>query len=240
MGTLADMVQNEKNGWPSVERQPVTITVPGATWKSDAVHRLEAIIPPHISNISLSVPRKLMDNIVAAERALAALDSELADVDAAVIETVTFALLRSESLASSRIEGLSIRHRALAEALRNPASSKYVAKEVVGNIEAMRAAIALGKSVDPLSPGDILDLHKILMSSVFGIKEGVWRKEQNWIGSADLPDGALHVPPPPDLIPELIEDLCAYIATDAGPSVMRAAIAHAQFESIHPFIDATR
>jgi Fic family protein len=64
------------------------------------------------------------------------------------------------------------------------------------------------------------------------------RGEQNWIGgSSHNPCSALFVPPPPDHVQELLDDLCAFCNTDSLPAVAQAALAHAQFETIHPFVD---
>jgi Fic/DOC family protein len=64
------------------------------------------------------------------------------------------------------------------------------------------------------------------------------RTEQNWIGGSDYdPCSASFVPPPPDEVANLIEDLCVFCNQDSLPAVAQAAIAHAQFETIHPFID---
>ncbi|HWI72605.1 MAG TPA: Fic family protein [Baekduia sp.] len=64
------------------------------------------------------------------------------------------------------------------------------------------------------------------------------RTEQNWIGGSSYnPCSAAFVPPPPERVPALLDDLCAFCADDTLPPVAQAAIAHAQFETIHPFAD---
>jgi Fic family protein len=64
------------------------------------------------------------------------------------------------------------------------------------------------------------------------------RIEQNWIGGSDYnPCSAAFVPPPPDTVAELLDDLCTFCNDDSLPAVAQAAIAHAQFETIHPFVD---
>jgi Fic family protein len=64
------------------------------------------------------------------------------------------------------------------------------------------------------------------------------REEQNWIGGSSYnPCAAAFVPPPCERVPELLEDLCAFCNSDALPAIAQAALAHAQFETIHPFID---
>lgn len=67
---------------------------------------------------------------------------------------------------------------------------------------------------------------------------GVIREEQNWIGGSSYnPCSAAFVPPPPEHIPELLDDLLDYINNDAHSPLVQAAIVHAQFETIHPFAD---
>ena len=67
---------------------------------------------------------------------------------------------------------------------------------------------------------------------------GVIRTEQNWIGGSNYnPCGAAFVPPPPEFVEELIQDLCEFCSNDDLSPLAQAAIAHAQFETIHPFAD---
>ena len=67
---------------------------------------------------------------------------------------------------------------------------------------------------------------------------GVLREEQGWIGGGSFnPCNAAYVPPPPDRVPELMHDLVAYVNTDYHSPLTQAAVAHAQFETIHPFGD---
>src|SRR5256885_17113261 len=103
----------------------------------------------------------------------------------------------------------------------------------------MEEAVKLGAKERPLKAHDILEIHRILMESTStpGIA-GKLRTQQNWIGgNAFNPGRADFVPPPPKLVPDLMSDLCAFInRTDLSP-VLQAAVAHAQFETIHPFAD---
>jgi Uncharacterized conserved protein len=62
------------------------------------------------------------------------------------------------------------------------------------------------------------------------------RDEQNWIGGVS-PCSAVFIPPPPTEVPALLEDLADYLNSDEHPAVLQAALAHSQFETIHPFAD---
>ncbi len=80
--------------------------------------------------------------------------------------------------------------------------------------------------------------HHLLAGGRLGEHAGRLRTEQNWIGGSSFnPFGAAYVPPPPELVPELVADLLAFCNSDDLPAVAQAAIAHAQFETIHPFAD---
>jgi Fic family protein len=151
-------------------------------------------------------------------------------------------LLRSESVASSRIEGVTISHKRLARAAYQGAGERRGdsrAAEVLGNVEAMKRAIELGGRAGPYSVGDILDIHRALLRHTQDSEiAGAIRDKQNWIGGNDYnPVGAAYVPPPPEHVPALLEDLCEFIGRDDLSPIAQAAIAHAQFENIHPFAD---
>lgn len=143
-------------------------------------------------------------------------------------------LLRSESAASSQIENLTASARAIAEAELGD-SSRPNATEIVANVSAMRAAIELS---DQLDAGAILTMHRALMESTHPAIAGQWRTSQVWIGRSRIgPHDADFVPPRSERVPEAIEDLLQFINREDVPVLTQAAIAHAQFETIHPFVD---
>jgi Fic family protein len=160
----------------------------------------------------------------------------------ATLGAVAQNLLRSESVASSRIEGVLVSHKRLARVehlgVRKGRRDDRAA-EVLGNVEAMRHAIEVGAAARPLAVEDLVEIHRLLLRFVddHGIA-GVVRTSQNWIGGNDYnPVGATFVPPPPEYVPELLRDLCAFVERDDLPPLLQAAVAHAQFETIHPFAD---
>jgi Fic family protein len=153
-------------------------------------------------------------------------------------ETLARQLLRAESVASSRIEGLVLSHRRLAKAAFSEAHD-IPAQSVLANIHALERAVELAGSVDSLRSEHLVEVHRILFE---GTRDehlgGQIREEQNWIGgSASSPRGAEFVPPPPELVPDLVSDLCSFCNRIDLPPAIQAAIAHVQFETIHPFAD---
>jgi len=149
-------------------------------------------------------------------------------------------LLRTESIASSRIEGLEISHRRLAKAAY--ASTKALdvtAESVLGNMRAMEAAVKLGSEARRVTAEDVIALHHVLMSATRDAHiAGVVRTKQNWVGGgATSPRNADFVPPPPEFVDALLVDLAEFLNRQDLSAVVQAAIAHAQFETVHPFAD---
>ena len=149
---------------------------------------------------------------------------------------------RSESIASSTIEEIrpSARGVARAEAQlslfgQEPAD---IEMQALRNVAATQRAIELGSSGADLTTADLCELHTTLMGEADPIA-GRIRDRQNWIGGGALgsPLEARHVGPPPEFVDDLLTDLVAYVNRDDGIPIVRAAIAHAQFETIHPFAD---
>ena len=143
-------------------------------------------------------------------------------------------LLRSESAASSQIENLtsSIRNIALAElSAKSPNNAKLISK----NVTAMRTALRTSES---LTIPTILEIHKELMELSHSSNPGEFRDQAVWIGGSNYsPHGAIFVPPHQSHITHYMDDLIMYAERlDVNP-IVKAAIMHAQFETIHPFID---
>lgn len=146
-------------------------------------------------------------------------------------------LLRSEALASSAIEELQLSHRKLARAEMEGEKGEYAAKEVLGNVRAMEEGIRIGAGAGRLTVDDIRVIHRALaIVAPLDRIAGEIREEQGWIGGWS-PLAAAYVPPPHEYLPGLIDDLCEFMNRDGISPVAQAAIAHAQFETIHPFGD---
>jgi Fic family protein len=158
-------------------------------------------------------------------------------------EALARLLLRAESVASSRIEGLEVGGRRL---LRAAAARQLgedprdvTAVEVLGNIDAMLWAVESVPATSEVGVEIVLEVHRRLLAGTrLEGHGGRIRTVQNWIGGSDYnPCSAAYVPPPPEQVAGLLSDLCAFCNDDSLPAIAQAAIAHAQFETIHPFVD---
>jgi Fic family protein len=201
----------------------------------------EAYLPDTLSNRSIALSSQTAAEVADAERAIAVLDTEAATL--ADTEALARILLRAESVASSRIEGLEVGARRLLRAEAaielGAQTSDVTATEVLGNIDAMAAAIKRISPGEPITLDLLLHFHRRLLAGTrLDPHAGAIREEQNWIGGSSYnPCSAAFVPPPPEYVPDLLDDLCRFCNSDDIPAVAQAAIAHAQFETIHPFVD---
>jgi Fic family protein len=145
-------------------------------------------------------------------------------------------LLRSEALASSQIEGLSISHRKLAAAEFSDLAN-HKALEIVSTMRAMERALEIGAAPGLLTVKSIEAIHReIAVVPPLDQIAGQIRAEPSWIGGVD-PSAAEYVGPPAKEVHGLLDDLCEFMNRDDVSPVAQAAIAHAQFETIHPFGD---
>lgn len=201
----------------------------------------EAYVPDPLMGWDLSLPADLVADLADAEEAIRVLQSS--NMPGESVEGMARFLLRAESVASSRIEGLNAGPRRLIEAeallARGGEPRDRVAVEILGNIDAMQAAINRGAAGERIGLDDLVAIHRTLMSrSPTPELAGVVRTEQNWIGGSSYnPCSAAFVPPPPGQVGPLLDDLVEYLACDDHPALVQAALAHAQFETIHPFAD---
>jgi len=198
-------------------------------------------IPDPLIRRPLFLEAREAADVADAERAISQLDRDARAL--AGTEALARLLLRAESVSSSKIEGLQIGARRLLQADAARAQGDDVndvtAAEILANVDAMNLAIRAVGPGEPITLDLLLDVHRRLMKPAgFGAAAGKVRDKQNWIGGSSYnPCSASFVPPPPGMLADLLEDLCAYCNTDAAPVVVQAAVAHAQFEAIHPFAD---
>jgi len=205
-------------------------------WKQRAGFIYQAFVPDPVAEFDIAFPASLVELMAEATTALGELH---ASSNLAGHEALSRQLLRSESIASSRIEGLELSQRRLAKAMFDPDAADTTARSVIGNIRAMEAAIRLGEASRQISTADILAIHRTLMEATSDrAHAGRFREEQNWIGGdSTSPRNAEFIPPPEDEVPGLLADLCEFANRDDLPTIVQAAVAHAQFETIHPFVD---
>ena len=149
--------------------------------------------------------------------------------------------LRKEAIMSTRIEGtrISMQEVLLSEAKEKEEKTKD-AQEVINYINTVNYALTkIEKS--PINVELIKNMHKVLMENVRGDEKspGEFRKVQNWIGSElSKVSDANFVPPNPEAVPKLMEDLIEYLNSEHNvPVLVRCALMHYQFETIHPFCD---
>lgn len=197
-----------------------------------------------LSEVTVSLPPVIAALTFSAEseRDLARARYEAADLErvaAGVLSPLAGFLIRMESVASSRIEHVEASTVAFARAIgglkENSSATSMVAAgtAITTLIDASSEAITIQ---------EILIAHRALMQNDVDSTErpyaGRVRDVQNWIGGSQYsPRNALYVPPPPEELPALLHDLVVFSNRDDIEPITQAAIAHAQFESIHPFTD---
>lgn len=147
-------------------------------------------------------------------------------------------------MASSRIEGLQVSAGRLLECealdeLGVPHRLDSAEAAVMANISLMRDAVASVSRMPRITVDALCDINRLLLQgSAVAERAGRLRTEQNWIGGNNVnPIGAAYVPPRPEHVPSLMDDLVSFCNSSPLPTLARAALAHAQLETIHPFVD---
>lgn len=188
-----------------------------------------AAVVPRIADLDVRLPASVL---AAADEATA----EIARFDAEIGHEISHfgaLLLRSESASSSQIENLTAGARAIALAELGEGKIGN-ASQIVANVHAMNAAIALA---DRLDTDTILAMQAALMAHDENIA-GTWRTQQVWIGGTTYgPHQASFIPPHHNHVEAAMRDLVAFTQRRDLPVLAHAALAHAQFETIHPLID---
>ena len=155
---------------------------------------------------------------------------------------LVYSYVRKEAVLSSRIEGTqsSLSDLLLFELDQAPGVPRDDAAEVSSYVAAMDHGLKRLAENFPLSNRLIRELHGILLSAGRGASKdpGEFRRSQNWIGGS-RPGNAVFVPPPHLAVPDCMGELERFLhAEDDGlPILVRAGLAHVQFETIHPFLD---
>lgn len=194
-----------------------------------------SVLPP---NPSIAYDEEFLEVLSRADRAVGRLDGCAETLPNS--ELFVFMYIRKEAVLSSQIEGT---EASLMDVLEFEASSREATSQDVGDVfnyvAAMKHGLARLKAL-PLSLRLIREIHSKLLLGVRGANyAGEFRDKQNWIGSpGSLLKDALFVPPAPHDMLAALGNLEKFLHDDAPmPYLVRAGIAHAQFETIHPFVD---
>lgn len=220
--------------WPALAWERRTWT-PSTAWGAGAESALrggiyDASVPAMIRD---AVPRPRAQVSAAADdaaRELSRFDAELG----ARVNSFAPVLLRSEAASSSQIENLTASARAIFSAELGAKTGRN-AEQVAANTRALRAAIELSTEI---SADAVLRMHAVLMAEQPRHAPGEFRQEAVWIGTrSDSPIGADFVAPWYERVPGLVDDTVAFANRLDLPPLISVAVAHAQFETIHPFTE---
>jgi Fic family protein len=153
-----------------------------------------------------------------------------------------YSYVRKEAVLSSQIEGTqsSLSDLLLYENAEIPGVPLDDVQEVSNYVAALNHGLKRLRGGFPLSLRLIREIHEVLLAKGRGshAQPGEFRKSQNWIGGS-RPGNAAYVPPPPEYVMDCLGELESFLHDDVGslPLLIRAGLAHAQFETIHPFLD---
>lgn len=212
----------------------------GATRAERASCRFRAYVPEPLVGTKVDLAASMAADLVDVEQQVRQLNDTHPGL--ANLEPLARFLLRAEAVASSNIEGLVLNVRRLARSEETEREGLLVtdetARAVLGNIRALDEALTLASdSSKPVTIEDIRGIHRALLIGTPDERwAGVVRTEQNWIGGVN-PCSAAFVPPPEEYIHDLLHDLAEYLSDDEHPALLQAALAHSQFETVHPFAD---
>lgn len=197
----------------------------------------KAAISQDIAECAFQLPPEVVAEASDALVEVARFDAELSSMPRTFggeFAPLAAVLLRTESASSSQIENVTAGARALAMASIHERTGPN-ARMVAANVTAMQRAIQMA---DDLTEETILAAHAALMEGQEYARPGRYREGQVWIGSAaPTPHTASFVPPHPDRVTSAMADLIKFCHRTDMPVLVHAAIAHAQFETIHPFAD---
>lgn len=188
------------------------------------------------------IPRPLSDRLTAnplSSESVGRLDDALTRLgelpSAADLGDLGVHLGRAEAGGSSMIEGHYTGARRVYEHRFDPEASQD--RRVLPVFDNWRVVQRV-RDVETLTVNELLEWHRLLMDHDPRSQPGQFRQRQNWIGGGPFgPRNATYVPPPPEEIGGLVDELAEYARTGTDQPVMKAAAIHAQFESIHPFVD---
>jgi Fic family protein len=150
-----------------------------------------------------------------------------------------YSYVRKEAVLSSQIEGTqsSLADLLLHENAAAPGTPLADVQEVSNYVAAVNRGLEMLATL-PLSLRVVREIHRVLVTGTRGEHKtpGEFRKSQNWIGGSN-PSNAFFVPPPPHEVMPALDNLEKFIHSDVTSALLRTGLAHAQFETIHPFLD---
>jgi Fic family protein len=202
--------------------------------------KYDAFVPDELASVAVRLDARLSGLVSEAEHSI----RQLNDEGGPALDPLARLLLRTESIASSKVEGMQLGVRELARAEARAESGitpSPTALDLLANIDAMILAVDDAANAERFDVAEIVAIHRRLLErSLHRDIAGRIRARQNWIGGNDYnPCGADYVPPPPEEVDRLLADLCATINDETLSPLVQAALVHAQFETIHPFDDGT-
>ncbi|MCA4134098.1 Fic family protein [Arthrobacter sp. M4] len=221
------------SAWPAIsyESRPWDADpIQGASRRQRLLSRgpYEAAVLPEIASLEPHIDLRLQAIVETATLEMVRFDAELGHNSAPFAAL----LLRTESASSSQIENLTASAGKIALAQLGDTSSTNAAL-IASNVRAIQAAIELSED---LSIANIARMHHALLNTSDENIAGEYRDRQVWI-RGNSPHAAEFVPPHQDRVPPAMADLVDFMRRDDIPALTQAAIAHAQFETIHPFAD---
>lgn len=228
---------NPDVGWPACGRktQAWRQTTRGGTRDDRMLREITVVIPPLIAGRLVPIDAALATDMELAMREIAVLDTAQGET----LDALGVLLLRTESVASSKIENVQASLEDYARALYGIKTNKS-AVSMVAATQALKIMIDDVGRTKRIEIETITTSHAMLMADAENEREyaGRLRDVQNWVGGSDYsPRGALYIPPPPETVQGFMADLIAFSNRNDIPVLAQAAVAHAQFESIHPFTD---
>lgn len=226
----ADAV-NDQVSWPTLTWEEQSWEPmrdgPGLTRRHRTAGRYRSAVPASIATQGLALPGTILADLDEATARVAAFDAEGGRLSGPLLGV----LLRSESSSSSQIEQITASARAIAEAQVTGEGTGNAAL-IAANVHAMAQAL---QEAGPITADRIERVQRAILHRIPDLAG--WRREPVWIGGGGTPITADFVPPDHHRIPAAIDDLVAFTTRDDLPVLAQAAIAHAQFETIHPFAD---
>lgn len=226
--------------WPSsttesLEWEPTNVDLVPRSRRHEVLSSYEATITPKIAEVaSIPTPGALAAELTDAEAEIARFDAQTLSRLAPFVVVS----LRTEAAASSQIENLSASASSIAVAEHaTPTKSpiKPNAELIVANVTSLSLALEVS---GPITPNEIVSIQQLLLANSAPDLTGKFRDEPVWVGGASYsPHRATYIAPHHSRVPAAIDDLTNFMARNDLPRLAHAAVAHAQFENIHPFPD---